>query len=97
MTDTPQTPAEKMKASIESYQRKVAEAIDAMKAAGYAVTPDDVYSSNPYYQAIFDQYGVPSMPDDVYYYLLWSSMNPGADTSVDAYLRYLDQLGQRAA
>lgn len=94
----PKDPMARVRTTITTYQEKVAEGIAAMQAAGYSVTEADVYSSNPYYRSIFAQYGIPEMGEDVWLYQGWVAMQPpGRDTSVDAYLSYLRQLGQKAA
>ena len=97
-TSQAKTPAEKTKDAITSYNDKIDKAVAVMNSAGYQVTAEDIIFMNPYYAQAFSMFDLPSMPYDANLFWQWKLLQPkGADVSVDAYLRVLEQSGQLAA
>lgn len=94
----PKTPAAKTKDKVNTYLEKLDLAIAGMKAAGMNVTEQDIVFGNPLYDQVYGSYGVPDMPMEVNLYYQWKLMQPaGADTSVDAWIKVLEELGYQKA
>jgi hypothetical protein len=87
------TPIEKTRDSVQKYVEKIDAIVAQLNAAGFDVTAQDVVFAKPMYRKVFALYDVPPLSEEANLYEQWVLMQPaGTDTSVDAWITYLESL-----
>jgi len=93
----PKSTPQKIGDTITRYYERLDAATLQLAAAGYDESVVDLVN-HPYYGATLQPFDIPEMPDEVRLYLAWQEQQPkGADTSVEAYVRFLESFALRPA